>query len=117
MDDHRTHPSSRPGNVEQIIFSIHFKQLRTFRGKHDVRSCGRTRILNNDLLGCAWFYCRSIRQELDQSEFTASIDHVCATIIIKEQGMIMVGWFERRNLPRPFLDIFCCEDISLSGSL
>ena len=108
---------STSGDVEQVILTVDFKQLRPFGRQSTARARWGAGILDKDLLSRAGFYARGIGIEFDQFDLTRSIDQVRSSIIVEKQAVVVVGRLKRMRFPRPFFDVFCGVNMRFAGRL
>ena len=56
---YRSHSSTWPHNIEQVVFAINFKKLRAFCSEHNIVTCWCTGIFNYYSF-CSWFHIREV---------------------------------------------------------
>ena len=115
MNNHRAHSTFGPGDVKQVILSIHLKQLWAFGRQTDIIPWRSAGILYENTFG-PFLDAGQIGFQLSYPQFTTTPDYINTPIIVKENRMIMIRGSKRDCFPRTFFYIFRSIYIGLPGS-
>ena len=115
MYQYRTHTSTGPGNIKQIVFAIMYKQLRSFGFKH-IWFRWRTCIFDKYLIDASLFNSCQILIQFNDLKSATTCNQI-GTTLVENQRTIMVSRFKFTFFPFSFFNVFGSENIGFVGSL